>query len=363
MGSSDRQNVWLAVPPAIDLPIDLRQTLNVSTDGVHVKVRVHGEEFATVPPKTGEMEELLDACGRNPSATLRLEVPDSLSAMVAAHTHPDSYQPPSARRPAMTPPATPSAKAQLGIGTARVSRPRPRQDWKIWTAPVAACGVLAFALLHAGSRGSAQAATPGHLVSTITAAASPGSPGPYAPAAQPGAAVDPAPVSAVAISFHRAARADAPAAAAASAGVASAVVASGRPLDLAREAARKGDNDTANQLYARAITEGDSPCEAWAERAALEVVQGNNPAALQMYANALTTNAHYVPALLGRADVNWAAGNKDVAAKQYADIIGSVSSDLYPKRVADRAGIPAFVAPHAAAGPAAAAAPAGESAP
>jgi hypothetical protein len=363
MRSSDRQNVWLAVPPAVDLPIDLRQTLNVSTDGEHVQVRLRADDYgsmATMPPKTGEMEELLDACGRNPSATLRLEVPDSLSAMVAANTHPDSYEPPSrstARRPAMTPPATPSAKAQLGLGTARVSRPRPRQDWKIWTAPVAACGVLAFALLHAGSRGSAQAATPAHLVSTISAAASPGGFAPTA-AAQAGAAAgtDPAPAAAVAISFRRAARVDAPAAAAPPG---SAGVSAGRPLDLAREAARKGDNDTANQLYARAIAEGDSPCEAWTERASLEVVQGNVPAALQMYANALTTNAHYVPALLGRADVNWAAGNKDVAAKQYADIVGSVSSDLYPKRVAERAGIPAFVAPPAGPG----AAPGAESAP
>lgn len=361
MGSSDRQNVWLAVPPAIDLPIDLKQTLNVSTDGVHVQVRVHAEDFATVPPKTGEMEELLDACGRNPSATLRLEVPDSLSAMVAAHTHADSYEPPFRRRPAVTPPATPSAKAQLGLDTARLSRSRRRQDWKIWSAPIAACGVLAFALVHAGVRGSAQAATPAHLVSTISAAASPVGLAPTA-AAQPGggAATDPAPAAAVAISFRRAARVDAPAAAAPSG---SALVSSGRPLDLAREAARKGDNDSANQLYARAVAEGDSPCEAWTERASLAVVRGKTSAALQMYANALTTNAHYVPALLRRADVNWAAGNKDVAAKQYADIVASVSSDLYPKRVPERAGIPAFVAPSAAGAAAGAAVGAAESAP
>ena len=365
MGTSERQNVWLAVPPAVEMK--------------HVVYVPGGEaathsaqEGATMPPKTGEMEGLLDACGRTPSATLRLAVPDSLSAMVAAIRHTESgdvaslidatlaagpraasaatastvSDPAALKLTARLRPPPASAKAQLGIGTARISRPRRREDWKIWSAPVAACAVLGFALIHAGAHGgSAQAAAPSHVVANVAAASQPAadpathaSPAAEVPAAPPQAAVG--------ISFRRAARAETPAAAAAPSGAA---VPAGRSIELAREAARKGDDEGASALYAKAIGAGDQPCEAWTERAALEQHAGRTAIAVQMYTNALAANSRYVPALLGRADANWAGGTKDEATKEYGEIVATVSSDLYPKRVAERAGVPAFQAPVGAA--------------
>ncbi len=322
MGTSERQNLWLALPPAIDTTIETKHVVHVpALDSF--EAGVSAEELATMPPKSGEIEGLLDACGRNPSATLRLAVPDSLSAMVAAITyeHGSSRAASSAPLPAATPAsATPSAKAQLGIGTARMARSRKRQDWKIWSAPIAACAVLAFALVQSSARGrSAQAAAPTHPAMMVNAAVA-----------------APAPEAAVGVSFHRAARPEAPAGGA----PAATAIPAGRSLEMARDAARRGDTDTASTLYARAVSEGEQPCEAWTERAALEMAAGHSEEALQMYDHALATNARYVPARLGRADANWAAGHKDVAEKQYADIVGSVSSDLYPKRVAERSGAP-----------------------
>jgi hypothetical protein len=342
MGTSERQNLWLAVPPAIETTIETKHVIHVpAADGINVAMQSSAEEFATMPPKNGEIEGLLDACGRNPSATLRLAVPDSLSAMVAAITY-ESGSPraaSSARLPVVTPaPATPSAKAQLGIGTARMTRSRKRQDWKIWSAPIAACAVLAFALVHSGARGgSAQAAALTHPATMVNAAVAAAAQ-PVSVAVAPAAAVAEAPAppqAAVGISFRRAVRPESPAG---GAPAAAAAIPAGRSLEMARDAARKGDTDTASTLYARAISEGDQPCEAWTERAALEMAAGHSEEALQMYDHALATNARYVPARLGRADANWAAGHKDVAEKQYADIVGSVSSDLYPKRVAERSG-------------------------
>ncbi len=183
MGTSDRQNLWLAVPPATGaehvIHVPAASSLNIS-------MLSSAEEFATMPPKNGEIEELLNACGRNPSATLRLAVPDSLSAMVAATTFGADSGTQRAASSAELPAATPavaSAKAQLGIGTARISRQNRRQDWKIWSAPIAACAVLAFALVHSSARGgSAQAAAPTHPAITVNAAVAAAQP----PAATPG---------------------------------------------------------------------------------------------------------------------------------------------------------------------------------